>query len=677
MCTDSGTTSSQLDSHVGAGTTKADNTCEAEEVIRLEKYPTEDTAKPDEHEKCPEVVVNNDEAEKEITRLEKCPADVVKPDGGENEDTKLEKPSPPSGSICIQPTVTNLNEGTLVLTLCDQSVSSVDSASQKLPMVESKAEEDTSHDKESESNHEMSTNVFSCEQLDEHVESDQQLAVESKAKEHELPSDTKSEVSDGEDSESHEEDMLLDYPAVPQDMSKLVLSTEFSHEDLLDPDHKEVEDSLISCQKLFQQQPDMNAQLHSDQDTSNPCAKNVNSSSFSGCDCQGDIQSAEVERTQPSEKPELESNDVETLDCAVQLMDEGDSDPVGHDLPTSDLHSSRSKLGELLRNLPVPGSEVQEEDEDLEKSDIHSELAKSSSTQDIPKVFMCGEFLSLDGGGEMQVAYHPSSQEESARRTKRKSRKQRQKQKQKQKQSKSPGATPKKSPTRKTTPKKAIKEAVLGPGGEAFPIDAVNTEIVVPPDLDYQASKVPLKPSKSLRKKKKKVKTPLQCDFPVVTTETLPQAELGELTAPTPSPETSENVSSTWPTSSKTSEVVHLSVASKKEKGKGTKRKGHTIKDSSMISKPKKRKKSLKDKEMVPCESSFGDLLVNTSKVAVIDLSKHGEPCSGGTKTTTEKGLGNRKKKGWYFLCEVGALVISNFICTHEHNDGDNVIHSF
>ena len=669
MCTDSGTTNSQLDTRVEAGATKADNTCEAEEVIRLDKCPTEDIAKPDEHEKCPEVVVNSDEAEKEITRLEKCPADVVKPDGGENEDTKFDKPSPPSESICIQPTVTNLSEGTPTLTPCDQSDRSVDSASQKLPMVESKAEEDTSHDKESESNHEMSTNVISCEQLDEHVESDQQLEVESKAKEHELPSDSKSEVSDGEDSELHEEDMLLDYPAVPQDMSKLVLSTEFSHEDLLDPDHKEVEeDSLISCQKLFQQQPDMNAQLHSDQGTSNPCAENVNSSSFSGCDRQGDIQSAEVERTLPSEKPALESNNVETLDCAVQLMDEGDSDPVGHDLPTSDLHSSRSKLGELLRNLPVPGSEVQEDDEDLEKSDIHSELAKSSNTQDIPKVFMCGEFLSLDGGGEMQVAYHPSSQEESARRTKRKSRKQRQKQKQKQKQSKSPAITPKKSPTRKTTPKKAIKEVVLGPGGEAFPIDAANTEIVVQPDLDYQASKVPLKPSKSLRKKKKKVKTPsLECDFPVVTTETLPQAELGELTAPTPSPETSENVSSTWPTSSKTSEVVHLSVASKKEKGKGTKRKGHTIKDSSMISKPKKQKKSLKDKEMIPCEGSFGDLLVNTSKVAVIDLSKHGEPCSGGTKTTAEKELGSRKRKGWYCLSEVDALVMSYFIITHEN----------
>ena len=689
MCTDSGTTNLQLESSVG-DVAKADQICEAEEVTRLEKCSTEDAAKPDGLEKCPTDVINTNgtcEAEKEVNQLEKCPAnaacsaDAAKPDGlekcpadvintdgtceAEKEDTKLEKPSPPTGLVAMQPTVTGLSESTPILNPCDQSdtCSHVESASHKLPTVESKAEEDASHNKESESNNEISTNVISCDQLDEHMESDQQPSVESKAEEQDadkLPSDAKSEVSEKEDSESSEEDVLLDYPAVPQDMSKLVLSTEFSHEDLLDPDHEGAEeDSLTPCQNLLKQQSDMDTQvpvdLHSDHGTSNPCVEHVGSSSLSACNRQGDNQSAELDRTLPNEKPPLENNNVETFDCegeAVELMDEGDSDSVGHDLPTSDLHSSRSKLGELLRNLPVPTSESQEDDEGLEKSDIQSELEKCSSNQDVPKVFMCGEFLSLDGEGEMKVGYHPSSQEESAS-TKGKS----QKQKQKQKQRKLPRATPKKSPTRKPTPKKASKEGVPGPGGVLSSSEAAHTETVVPPDLDYEASKVPLKPRKSLHKKKKKVKKPsLESDFPVAVTEVLPEADHGELTAPKPeiaSSQASENWSSVWQTSSNTSEAIHLSEASIRKKRKRTKRKGHTIEDSSMISKPKKRKKAHVEKEMVP---SLSDLLVDTSKVTVIDLSKHGEPCSRESMKTTEKGGGSRKRKGWRIPSEVCAI---------------------
>ena len=676
ICTDSGTTNLQPESSVDVA--KADQICEAE-VTRLEKCPTEIAAKLDRLEKCLTDVITTDgtsEAEKEINQLEKCPADAAKPDGlekcpadvvktdetceAESEDTKLEKPSPPTGLVAKQPTVTSLSESTPILNPCDQSGGHVEeSASHKLPTVESKAEEDALHNKESESNNETSANVISCDQLDEHMESNQQSTVESKAKEQdadEPPRDAKSEVSEKEDSESSEEDVLLDYPAVHQDMSKLVLSTEFSHEDL-DPDHEGAEeDSVIPYQNLFKQQSDKDTpiDLHSDHGTSNLCVENVSRSSFSACSRQGDIESVEHDQTLPNQKSALENNNVETLDCegeAVELMEEGDSGSVGHDLPTSDLHSSRSKLGELLRNLPIPTSEVQEEDEDLEKSDIRSELEKCTSNQDTPKVFMCGEFLSLDGDGEMQVGYPPSSQEESTRCTKRKTKKQTQKQKQRKLQ----GATPKKSPTRKPSPKKANKEVVPGPGGELSSSKAAHTDIVVPPDLDYEASKVPLKPRRSLRKKKKKIKKPsLESNFSPVVTEILPEANHGELTAPKPEIASSQASSSVWQTSSNTAEAIHLSEASIRKKGKRAKRKGHSIEDTSMISKPKKRKKTHLEKEMVPCEGSLTDLLVDTSKVAVIDLSK--EPSSRGTMKTVKKGQGSRKRKGWCFPSEVCAI---------------------
>ena len=352
MCTDSGTTNLQPESSVDVA--KADQICEAE-VTRLEKCPTEIAAKPDRLEKCLTDVITTDgtcEAEKEINRLEKCPADATKPDGlekcpagatkpdglekcpadvvktdetceAESEDTKLEKPSPPTGLVAKQPTVTSLSESTPILNPCDQSGGHVEeSASHKLPTVESKAEEDALHNKESESNNETGANVISCDQLDEHVESNQQPTVELKAKEQdadEPPRDAKSEVSEKEDSESSEEDVLLDYPAVHQDMSKLVLSTEFSHEDL-DPDHEGAEeDSLIPCQNLFKQQSDKDTQvpvdMHSDHGTSNPCVEHVGSTSFLACSRQGDIESVELDQTLPNQKSALENNDVETLAC--------------------------------------------------------------------------------------------------------------------------------------------------------------------------------------------------------------------------------------------------------------------------------------------------------------------------------------------------------------------------
>ena len=133
VCTDSGTTNLQLESSA-RDVAKADQICEAEEVTRLEKCPTEDSAKPDGLEKCLTDVITTDgtcETEKEINQLEKCPADAAKPDGlekcpadvvktdetceAENEDTKPEKPSPPTGLVAKQPTVTSLSESTPIL----------------------------------------------------------------------------------------------------------------------------------------------------------------------------------------------------------------------------------------------------------------------------------------------------------------------------------------------------------------------------------------------------------------------------------------------------------------------------------------------------------------------------------------------------------------------------------
>ena len=102
----------------------------------------------------------------------------------------------------------------------------------------------------------------------------------------------------------------------------------------------------------------------------------------------------------------VQSTTEDQLTAKVQSTGKGGSKPGGDDVPTSDVHSSQSELGELLQNLPVLTSEDQDTDRNPEICSIQSQ--ESSSNVEVPQLFMCGEILSVDEDSRQQTEYLPS-----------------------------------------------------------------------------------------------------------------------------------------------------------------------------------------------------------------------------------------------------------------------------
>ena len=289
-----------------------------------------------------------------------------------------------------------------------------------------------------------------------------------------------SEDSAMEDEEASSRQGGLPHPHVSQNLTRLTLTSQFTEEDLYNPE------------KASGRQPPE--------------------------------QSEQTARSESDHQSLVES---EKLSTKFEYL-ESRSPQVTGNLPSPGPYSapSTSKLGKLLDSIPTPAGKVTDDPssddsapaKDLSGSDLNMQMLSNS---DVPKVFMCGEVLPTKPEKKSRIAPPPNlkgcgfqtklktakrgtvrfSDQASSRKTTKVA-----------SSSSSSDHTqiPKRSkysPTSKVSKHSAnISHQDLG---------STSVEIITPPDIDYSASKIFLsKTKKSAKKKQQSMKESCDTDYP-------------------------------------------------------------------------------------------------------------------------------------------------------------------
>ena len=230
------------------------------------------------------------------------------------------------------------------------------------------------------------------------------------------------------------------------------------------------------------------------------------------------------EQTTRSESDHQSLVESEKLSTKFEYL-ESRSPQVTGDLPSPGPYSapSTSKLGKLLDSIPTPAGKVTDDPssddsapaKDLSGSDLNMQMLSNS---DVPKVFMCGEVLPTKPEKKSRIAPPPNlkgcgfktklktakcgtvrfSDQASSRKT-------------------TKGVSSSSSSDHTQMPKRSkySPTSKVSKHGANISHGSTSVEIITPPDIDYSASKIFLRKTKtSAKKKQQSMKESCDTDYP-------------------------------------------------------------------------------------------------------------------------------------------------------------------